>query len=126
MFVGDLEKIIAVQLAQRWSSSIEDKIDKLSPPTFVVVFARAIDRVATRHCVPGVVECAIEFPRIEFQSDFLSDERIMITDPARQMKEGAGRIEKDRFWRRLFVVCRHERTQSMESRFTGPCNLCCG
>lgn len=97
MFVGDLEKVIAIELAQIRRDFVDHKIDKAAPPIFVIVFARSIDWLPPRHCMPGAVECAIELPRIEFQSDFLANERVMVTDSARQMKECPGRIEKDRF-----------------------------
>src|SRR5712671_8126554 len=126
MFVGDLEKIVAIQFSQGRSSLIEDKIDKLAPPIFVVVVARPVDRFATRHCFPGDSESTIKLARIEFQSDFIANERVMVSDSARKMKQSPGCVEKDRFYRCLFVVCKHERAQSMESRFPGPCNFCCG
>src|SRR5438270_2592786 len=97
MFVGDLEKIVAVQFSQGRSSLIEDKIDKPAPPIFVIVFARPVDRFARRHGIPPDGKGTIKLPRVEFQSDFLTHERVMISDSARQVKEGPGCIEKDRF-----------------------------
>src|SRR5229473_565240 len=38
MLVGDLEKIVAVEFAERRRHLIEDKIDKCAPPIFVVIF----------------------------------------------------------------------------------------
>src|ERR1700693_5804386 len=99
MFVGDLEKIVAIQFSEGRSSLIEDKIDKLAPPIFVIVVARPIDRFATPHGFPGDSECAIKLARIECQSDFITNERVMVSNSARQMKEGPCCIEKDRFWR---------------------------
>ena len=46
MFVGDFEKIVAIKFAQGRRCLIEHKIDKFAPPTFVVIFARSIDRGA--------------------------------------------------------------------------------
>src|SRR5205823_4055999 len=41
----------------------------------------------------------------------------MVANSAGQMKQRPGGIEKDRFWRPVFVVCRHERRQSMKIAF---------
>src|SRR5207248_3156869 len=49
MFVGDLNKIVAIKLAQRRRGFIEDKIDKLTPPIFVIVFAWSVDWWPRRH-----------------------------------------------------------------------------
>src|ERR1700730_1192941 len=97
MFVGDFEKIIAIQFAQGRGDLIEDKIDKVAPPILVVIFARTIDRGPDRHLFPGSEEGAIERRGIKLQADFISNQGIMITDSLGQIKKRADCVEEDRF-----------------------------
>src|SRR5881392_2535247 len=97
MFVGDLEKIIAIELAQLRRSLIENKIDKFAPPMFVVVIAWAVDWRAFRHLVPSCVESTIQFFRIQIQSDLFAEERVVIAHGFREIEKRVDGIEEDGF-----------------------------
>src|SRR5689334_17172028 len=43
VFVGNLEKIISVQILNMRGDVSKDKLDKFSPPSFVIIFARTLD-----------------------------------------------------------------------------------
>src|SRR5438105_11571524 len=101
MFISNLEKIIAIKFVHRRRDFVDDQIDKLAPPIFIIIFARAIDWFARRHRVPRASKCAIEFRALPFQSEFAGNERVMIANATRQKKECAGGVEKDRFYRSL-------------------------
>ena len=97
MRISDFEKSVAIQFVHRRRYSIDDLIHQFTPPAFIVVLARPIDRWAGRHLLPRNGESSIERRRVQFQSEPISDECVMMTDALGQMKQCAHGVEKERF-----------------------------
>ena len=100
MFVGDLEKIIAIEFFQGGRHLREDELDDLAPPAFVVVFARAVDRFARGHLFPGGDKSAIQLGHPQVQADLATDEGVVMADAVGEKEEGADGIEEDGLWSR--------------------------
>src|SRR4030095_2359329 len=60
MFVSDFEEIIAIEFVHRRRDLIEHVTNELTPPAFVVIFARTVDCQASRHLFPIYVKCALQ------------------------------------------------------------------
>src|SRR5436189_5421502 len=95
MFVRDFKKIIDVEFTGFRRGFFQHEIRQCVPPIFVVVFARAIDRLASRHLFPGGIEGSVQFLRIQFQTDLMAHARIMFAHRACQIKKGAHSVQKD-------------------------------
>ena len=93
--VDGFEKRVAIQLGQVWRNAIEDAIDQVAPPIFIVIFARTINRGAGGHSLPTGSKRGIERTGIEAKTDALRHKRVVMTDAARQINQSAGRIEED-------------------------------
>ena len=76
---------------------VEDATNKLAPPTFVIVFARPINCRSRRHFFPSRVKRLFEFLRIQFQTNLITDQSVMVAYSLRQKKKRAGCVEKNRF-----------------------------
>ena len=93
--VGAFEKCIAIQLGQVRCDAIQDAIDQIAPPIFIVVLARTIDRRAGWNFFPTRSERGIERTGIEAKTDSSRHKRVMMTDALRQINQSAGRIKED-------------------------------
>src|SRR5438094_1104412 len=76
---------------------VEDATNKLAPPTFVIVFARPINCRSRRHFFPSRVKRLFEFLRIQFQTNLMTDQSVMVAYGLREKKKRPGSVEKDRF-----------------------------
>lgn len=97
MRIGPLEERVAIRFAHAWRGLINDLSDKIPPPIFVVILARAFDGRARRHSLPASGEGVIESRSIEGQSAPFPDESVVMPNAFRQMNECAGGIERDQF-----------------------------
>jgi hypothetical protein len=95
MFVSDLEKIVAIELAYDGRDFVEDKIDQCAPPILVVILTWAIARRAGRHLLPGRKKRRIQFRSVQFQADLFPDQRVMIADGFCQIDQSSDRVEED-------------------------------
>jgi hypothetical protein len=60
MAVSAFEEGIAIQLAEAGRNAIEDAVNQLTPPAFVVVFARTVDWRARRRLFPAFGKRRVE------------------------------------------------------------------
>ena len=95
MAVSTFKKCVAIQLGQARRNAIQDAMDQIAPPVFVVVLARTIDRRASWRLLPTGSKRGIQRLGIEAKTDSLRNERVMMTDTPRQINQSAGRIEED-------------------------------
>ena len=95
VIVGEFEKIIAIEILHTGRYLIEDTVDQISPPAFVIVFARSPGCGTCWHLFPHGVKGRIQGGGIKFEAEPFPDERIMIPDTPGQMNERAGGIEEN-------------------------------
>ena len=96
MFVGDFKEIVSVEFALPRRDLIEYVTHQLTPPAFVVIFAGTIACGPSRHLLPSCVKRALQFLRIEIQSNFSTYIGVMVAHCFREIKERACGVEKDR------------------------------
>ena len=65
MPVGGFEKSVAIERVNLRRNAIEQALDQIAPPAFVVVFARLAGRGTHRHFPPDRGEGPIQLRRIE-------------------------------------------------------------
>src|SRR5881392_1135695 len=96
---------------------VEDATNKLAPPTFVIVFARPINCRSRRHFFPSRVKRLFEFLRIQFQTNLMTDQSVMVAYGLREKKERPGSVEKDCFDHSVSgsaISCSHDQPQNSE------------
>src|SRR5262249_54003109 len=97
MLVGDFEKIVSVEFAQRRRDLVEHMTNKLPPPVVVVILAGTLDWRSPWHLFPSRVKCTVELLSIQLQSYIPTDQRIMVAYCFCQKKKRTGGVEKNRF-----------------------------
>ena len=77
MPVGGFEKRIAIERINPGRNAIEQALDQIAPPTFVVVFARLAGRGTHRHFPPDRGKGPIQLRSIEREPLPFRDQRIV-------------------------------------------------
>ena len=83
MPVGGLEKCVAIERIDLRRDAVEQALDQIAPPAFVVIRARLAGRGPQRHFLPDLAKGRVQPARIERQPLPLRDQRVMRPDAFR-------------------------------------------